>query len=75
VEKVFWTFGPPQHLVSDVTQAFTGAVMTEVCKLLNIKHIKTSGYQPQGNSVERLHGYMNAAITIQWADCHEYHLE
>jgi hypothetical protein len=46
--------------------------MTEVCKLLKIKHIKTSGYQPQGNSVERLHRYMNAAITIQ---CHEYHLE
>ena len=35
---------------------------------MGIKHIRSSGYQPQGNAVERFHSFLNAALTIQ---CHE----
>ena len=43
--------------------------MQAVCRILKIKHIKTSGYQPQGNCVERFHRFLNAALTIY---CHEF---
>ena len=50
---VFSLVGNPDEVVSDRAREFVGEVMQAVNKTLGIKHIKTSGYQPQGNLVER----------------------
>ena len=68
VDNIFWNFGPPEKIISDRAQAFIGEVIKGVCKAMDIKHIRSSGYQPQGNAVERFHSFLNAALTIQ---CHE----
>ena len=65
VDNIFWNFGPPEKIISDRTQAFIGEVIKGVCKAMDIKHIRSSGYQPQGNAVERFHSFLNAALTIQ----------
>ena len=44
-------------------------VMQAVCRTMGIAHIKTSGYQPQGNCVERFHRFLMAALCIH---CHEF---
>ena len=66
---IFSLVGHPKLMVSDRAKEFIGEVMQAVCRILKIKHIKTSGYQPQGNCVERFHRFLNAALTIY---CHEF---
>ena len=67
--EIFWNFGIPERISSDRAQAFLGEVMQRVCKELGTTHIKSSGYQPQGNAVERFHRFLNASLTI---NCHEF---
>jgi len=67
--EIFALVGPPEEIVSDRAAEFTGLVMQAVCRVLNIKHIRTSGYQPQGNQVERFHRFLVAALCIH---CHEF---
>ena len=45
--------------------------MRAVCRILRIKHIKTSGYNPQSNGViERFHRFLMACLTVH---VHEFH--
>ena len=66
--KIFSLVGHPKIMVSDRAKEFVGEVIQGLSNLFDIKHIKTSGYQPQGNCVERFHRYLVAALTIH---CHE----
>ena len=69
---IFWQYGPPSCIASDRAPAFIGEVIQHLCNEFGLRHIKSSGYQPQGNCVERFHRFLNASLTIH---CHEYRVE
>lgn len=56
VEGVICRHGAPERLLSDRGANFLSGLMTEVCRLLQVKKINTSGYHPQTDGlVERFH--------------------
>ena len=55
VNEFFARFGCPRRLHSDGAANFTGAVLTETCRLLGVEKSKISPYHPEGNAkAERL---------------------
>ena len=51
----FGLFGAPAYLVSDRGKAFTGHVVTDLCKLYGVQKLRTSSYHAQTNGqVERM---------------------
>ena len=64
VEEVFCRHGAPQELLSDRGPNFLSEIVLEVCKLLNIKKVNTSGYHPQTDSlVERFNCTLSHMIS------------
>jgi hypothetical protein len=58
-------YGPPRRLLSDCEQSFVSEVTKGLLSLMGIKKINTSTYRPWSNgSCERMHRYLNAALTI-----------
>jgi transposase InsO family protein len=58
-----------QILTSDNGGENCSKVMQEVCEELNIKHIKTSFYHPQGNAkLERFHRTLHDILSKLTAD-------
>ena len=56
VEEVICRHGAPQKLLSDRGTNFMSELVAEVCRLMNIKNLNTSGYHPQTDGlVERFH--------------------
>ena len=56
VEEVICRHGAPECLLSDRGTNFLSELVTEVCRLLQIKKLNTSGYHPQTDGlVERFH--------------------
>ena len=56
VEEVICRHGAPQKLLSDRGSKFMAELMQEVCRLMNITKLNTSGYHPQTDGlVERFH--------------------
>ena len=51
VDRWFSTFGVPERLHSDQGKAFESKIVTELCKLYNVKKTRTSPYNPTGNSI------------------------
>ena len=51
VEEIFCRHGAPEHLLSDRGANFLSELMQEVCKLLSIKKVNTSGYHPQSDGL------------------------
>jgi len=47
VEQIVCRHGIPQELLSDRGQNFLSTLMQEVCRLLQVKKLNTSGYHPQ----------------------------
>ena len=47
VNEIFCRHGAPEHLLSDRGANFLSELVQDVCKLLSIKKINTSGYHPQ----------------------------
>ena len=47
VNEIFCRHGAPEHLLSDRGANFLSELVQDVCKLLSIKKINTSGYNPQ----------------------------
>ena len=57
LQEIFSKSGFPKKLLTDQGKQFTGALMQELCKLLQIEKIQTSAYHPQTNGcLERWHG-------------------
>ena len=66
VEEIFCRHGAPQELFSDRGANFLSEIVLEVCKLLNIKKVNTSGYHPQTDGlVERF----NCTLSHMIAKC------
>ena len=57
-------FGLPKVIFPDQALEFK-SVLGRVCKMLGIKKIETTGYQPQANGqVERFHRFMNESLSV-----------
>ena len=79
VEGVVCRHGVPQELLSDRGGNFLSALMQEVCRLMGVKKLNTSGYHPQCNGlVERFNStliQMLAKVTKNpkdWDQCLPY---
>ena len=60
VEQVFCRFGTPLALLTDKGKEVDGSLMQEICRLLGVDKMRTSGYKPSTNaSVERFHRTLN----------------
>ena len=56
VEEVVCRYGAPERLLSDRGSNFMSELIANVCRLLNIEKVNTSGYHPQTDGlVERFH--------------------
>jgi len=63
VEQVFCRLGTPLTLLSDQGGEVDGTVMREICKLLGIEKLRTTGYKPSTNAqIERFHRTLNSMI-------------
>ena len=68
VEEIFCRHGAPKELPSDRGANFLSEIVLEVCKLLNIKKVNTSGYHSQTDGlVERF----NCTLSHMIAKCAE----
>jgi transposase InsO family protein len=57
VEEIFCRHGAPQELLSDRGANFLSNLIHEVCQILKIKKVNTSGYHPQTDGlVEKFNG-------------------
>ena len=55
--------GIPVELLSDQGSVFLGKVIKELCRLLNIKQMKTTAYHSQTNGIlERWHSSLKGMI-------------
>jgi len=56
VVHVVLIYGIPQTILSDCGSQFLSETFKSACKLLGIKHVHSTSFQPQSNgSNERLH--------------------
>ncbi|CAB0040945.1 unnamed protein product [Trichogramma brassicae] len=56
-------FGTPLTITTDQGAQFEGKLLAQLCKLVGAKHVHTSPYHPQANSmVERMHRTLKAAL-------------
>ena len=56
VEEVICRHGAPERLLSDRGANFFSDLIAEVCRLMKVKKVNTSGYHPQTDGlVERFH--------------------
>ena len=63
VEEIVCRHGAPQELLSDRGPNFLSDLFLEVCKLLDVKKVNTSGYHPQCDClVERFNGTLTDMI-------------
>lgn len=61
--ELFSRTGLPAEMLTDQGSVFTSKLMNELCKLLDIKALKTSPYHPQTNGcLERWHGSLKAML-------------
>jgi transposase InsO family protein len=56
VTKIVVQFGVPKKLLTERGANFTSSLLQETCRLLRIKKLQTSSYNPQANGIcERMH--------------------
>lgn len=64
VEEIFCRHGAPEHLLSDRGANFLSDLVQEVCRLLSIKKVNTSGYHPQSDGlVEKFNSTLSAMLS------------
>jgi len=61
-------FGVPAAITSDRGSQFTSALWAALCRVLNIQHVQTTAYHPEGNGlVERFHRRLKDALRARCA--------
>jgi len=69
VTQVFTCHGTPKSLMSDLGREFQNSIMEDVCRLLEVEHLRTTAYKPSTNgTVERLNRTLNAMLGKVIAD-------
>lgn len=77
VKEVLLKYGGPGKVLTDQGRQFTSGLYAEVCKLFNIKQLRTTAYHPQTDGlVERFNRTMKDLLTSfvydkphQWDTC------
>ena len=70
VEEVIFHHGAPECLLSNRGTNFLSELVAEVCRLLQIKKLNTSGYHPQTDGlVERFHHTLMSMLS-KYVDKH-----
>ena len=65
VDKILARHGAPKTLLSDRGSNFLASIVTEVCKLLNTRQLRTTSYHPQTDGlVERFNGTLAEALSM-----------
>ena len=65
VEEVICRHGAPERLLSDRGANFLSELIAEVCRLMRIKKLNTSGYHPQTDGlVERFHRTLISMLSM-----------
>ena len=65
VEEVVYWYGAPEQLLSDWGSNLMSDVMANICHLLDIKKVNTSGYHPQTDGlVERFHQTLITMLSV-----------
>ena len=60
-------YGPPKRILSDQGKELISKSMNQLCDRWGIKKVNTGGYNSKGNAAcERLHRYLNSAMTIRY---------
>lgn len=55
--------GLPTHILTDQCSVFTSKLMKELCKILEVTHLKSSPYHPESNDcLERWHSTLKSAL-------------
>lgn len=63
VKNVVLRYEVPKQLLTDQGTEFMSHVLTDICRALNVKKLRTSPYHPECNGVvERFHGTLNKII-------------
>jgi len=71
--KVVSEAGAFKHLISDNAASFTGKVITQFCKLFDIKKIHIASYNPASNAkIERLHQSLGNALKASVTHDHDW---
>ena len=61
---VFSRVGIPKEILTDQGTNFMSNLMSELFKLLGVKHLRTSPYHPQTDGMlERFHGTLKAMLS------------
>ncbi|GFU49007.1 integrase catalytic domain-containing protein [Trichonephila clavipes] len=71
MEEVILRYGLPRRLISDHSSQFVGAVMQQLCFILNIDQDIIPVYHPQANPVERKNRDLKLRITILVQNRHD----
>ncbi|GFX47812.1 transposon Tf2-6 polyprotein [Trichonephila clavipes] len=71
MEEVILRYGLPRRLISDHGSQFVGAVMQQLCFILNIDQYIIPVYHPQANSVERKNRDLKPRIAILVQNRHD----
>ena len=56
-------YGCMERVYSDRGTEFVNGGLESMCKRWSIRQIKTTGWQPQANPVERIHRWLNSSMT------------
>jgi transposase InsO family protein len=69
VDRVFSHFGSPVQILTDRGTNFESELFSELCRCLQIDHIRTTAYKPSTNGmVERFHRTLNSILGKVVAD-------
>lgn len=63
VRHVLLEYGVPKQLLTDQGTEFMSHLMVDICRLFNVKKLRTTPYHPECNGVvERFHGTLNKIL-------------